>query len=247
MQTDRPVILLTGFGPFPSIPANATSLLVPRLAEAARRAIPGVRFAVEVLPTEWEASLDLLDDLVRTWKPAVALHFGVSGRASGFEIETRGRNACSHSLDAAGQLPRSEYVSPGGPEFLPATLPTAHLVSRLRRRGLPAQLSRDAGGYLCNALLYRSLELSRRRSEPVRTGFVHLPASLVSERRPDLEPRTGRLGWGGVIEGGIEIIAGALGRPPPLPRLATPVNARSTATHNSRSGGATSPWSNRSD
>ncbi len=234
MQTDRPVVLLTGFGPFPSVAANATSVLVPRLAEAARQVLPGVRFAVEILPTEWGASLDLLDELVRVWKPAVALHFGVSGRATGFEIETRGRNACSLSFDAAGELPRSSYITPGGPEYLPATVPTAHIVTRLRHRGLPAQLSRDAGGYLCNALLYRSLELSRRHGGPARTGFVHLPASLVSERKPDREPRSGRLGWGCVVEGGLEIIAGTLGRPPPVPHRGAGFNSRSTTARSNR-------------
>jgi pyroglutamyl-peptidase len=216
MPQDRPIVLLTGFGPFPSVAANATSLLVPRLAEAARRALPGVRIAMQILPTEWVASLDQLSRINRELRPAVALHFGVSGRAQGFEIETRGRNVCSQSEDAAGCMPPGPCVSPGGPEFLPATLPAAHIVERLRRRGLPAQLSRDAGGYLCNALLYRSLELARRHGVPWRCGFVHLPSALVSERRPDLEPlgRAMRLGWADVIDGGIEIIAGTLGRPP---------------------------------
>ncbi|MDX2155168.1 MAG: pyroglutamyl-peptidase I [Hyphomicrobiaceae bacterium] len=215
MPQDRPTVLLTGFGPFPSVAANATSILVPRLAEAARRALPGIRFAMYILPTEWETSLDLLGDLNRIYRPSIALHFGVSSRASGFEIETRGRNLCAQSADAAGCLPRQSRLSPRGPEYLPATLPSAHIVVRLRQKGLPAQISRDAGGYLCNALLYRSLELARASGMPTRTGFVHLPSSLVSERLPGCEPaRTARLGWDDVIEGGLEIIAGALGRPP---------------------------------
>ena len=62
MRRDRPVILLTGFGPFPSVPANATSLLVPRIAEAARTAFPGIAFEVRTLPTEWAAGIDHLDE-----------------------------------------------------------------------------------------------------------------------------------------------------------------------------------------
>lgn len=214
-QPDRPLVLLTGFGPFPTVAANATSILVPRIAEATRRAVPGVAIAAHILPTEWEASLSLLGDMMRRLRPVIALHFGVSGRATGFEIETRGRNRCSQSEDAAGLLPSNEYVSPGGPEFLSATLPAAHIVGRLRRRGLPAQLSRDAGGYLCNALLYRSLEIARTSGMPARSGFVHLPASLVNERRPALEPRpAGHLTWDGVIEGSLEIVAATLGRRP---------------------------------
>lgn len=212
---DRPIVLITGFGPFPTVSANATSILVPQIAESARRAIPGVAIAAHILPTEWDASLAMLGALTRRLKPTVALHFGVSGRATGFEIETRGRNRCSLSADAAGRLPNDVRLSADGPEFLPATLPAAHIVSRLRRRGLPAQISRDAGGYLCNALLYRSLEIARSADPSTRTGFIHLPTSLVNERRPSLEPRTPvRMTWDDVVEGSLEILFSALGRPP---------------------------------
>jgi pyroglutamyl-peptidase len=212
---DRPTILLTGFGPFPSIGANATTVLVPHLAAAARRAFPGLRFSVHILPTEWIASLRLLADLTEELQPVVALHFGVSGRATGFEIETRGRNACSPSEDAAGELPIRECVTPGGPEYLRATIPAPHIVSRLRRQGIPARTSRDAGGYLCNALLYRSLEIARASNRGQRTGFVHLPATLVHERRPEREPWGHRqLAWDDVISGGLEVIRASIGQPP---------------------------------
>ncbi|MGD9916202.1 MAG: pyroglutamyl-peptidase I [Hyphomicrobiaceae bacterium] len=216
---DRPVILITGFGPFPTVAANATSILVPRIAETARQAIPGVAIAAHILPTEWETSLSLVHVLTQRLRPAVALHFGVSGRATGFEIETRGRNRCCLSEDAAGRLPTDVCLSAGGPEFLPATLPAAHIVMRLRQRGLPAQISRDAGGYLCNALLYRSLEIARRSNAPTRTGFVHLPTSLINERRPACEPRiSGRLTWDDVVDGSLEILLATLGRRSGRPR-----------------------------
>jgi len=222
---DRPVVLITGFGPFPTVAANATSILVPRIAQAARRAIPGVVIAAHILPTEWDASGAMLAALLRRLKPAVALHFGVSGRATGFEIETRGRNLCSLSQDAAGRLPSGPRLSADGPEFLTATLPAAHIVSRLRQRGLPAQISRDAGGYLCNALLYRSLEIARETGTAARTGFIHLPTSLVNERRPALEPRTTRkLSWNDVVDGSLEILSATLGRQPA--RRGDPRNAR---------------------
>ena len=227
MAPDLPTVLLTGFGPFPTVAANATSLLVPRIAAAARERIPGVRFAMHILPTEWTASLDLLEALYLELHPSIALHFGVSGRARGFEIEVRGRNVCCQSEDAAGYMPVGQCITPDGPELLPASLPASHIVARLRRRHLPARISRDAGGYLCNALLYRALELSRERRSPARSGFIHLPSTLVSDRRPALEPKHGRrLGWEQVVEGGLEIILASLGRPslanPPRPRARLP-------------------------
>jgi pyroglutamyl-peptidase len=230
---DRPVILITGFGPFPTVPTNATSILVPRIAQMARQVIPGVTIAAHILPTEWDASLALIGLLTQRMRPSVSLHFGVSGRATGFEIETRGRNRCSLSEEAAGKLPNDVRLTADGPEFLPATLPAAHIVTRLRRRGLPAQISRDAGGYLCNALLYRSLEIGRSLNSPARIGFVHLPTSLVNERRPTFEPRiTGRLTWDDVVEGSLEILAATLGRRPArpiVPRDSGSIRLRSNA------------------
>ncbi len=221
MPNDRPTILLTGFGPFPTIAANATSVLVPRIAEAAAEAFAGTTIVYRVLPTEWRAGLDMATDLYAEHRPVLALHFGVSGKASGFEVETRGRNVCSASKDAAGELPVLDQLSPLGPDYLTVTLPAAHIVERLRRRGLPAIVSRDAGGYLCNALLYRTQELARRHDLAVRSGFIHLPADLVNERNPARGPLPGcRLDWRDVIEGGVEIIAASLGRP------AAPLRAR---------------------
>jgi pyroglutamyl-peptidase len=212
-RSDRPVVLLTGFGPFPGVPANATSVLVPQIAEAARKVLPGVTVADLILPTEWEASLALLDEHTGRLRPVVALHFGVASRASGFEIEVRGRNLCTLAEDAAGRLPFDRCLSRDGPEFLAATLPSAHIVQRLRRLGIPSRISRDAGGYLCNAVLYRSLENSRAYGAPVRTGFVHLPSTLVDARRPSREPASmSRLSWRDVVDGGVEVLAAALGR-----------------------------------
>jgi pyroglutamyl-peptidase len=216
MPQSRPTVLLTGFGPFPSMGANATAVLVPRIAEAAAEVLTGVRIECHILPTEWGNGLFEAGRLYRHLSPAVAVHFGVSRRANGFDIETRARNWCMQAQDAAGLLPDGYRVSPYGPEHLPSTLPSKHIVDRLRRKGLPAMLSRDAGGYLCNALLYRSQELAREAPTPLRAGFVHLPADLVNERYPARGPLGScKLGWGDVVEGGVEIIAASLGRPTP--------------------------------
>lgn len=213
MSTARPIILLTGFGPFPTIPANATGLLVPRLARAAASAFPGARIEAHILPTEWELGPQLACDLYRRLRPAVAVHFGVSSRATGFEIEARGRNACSLAFDAAGLLPPGDRLNPAGPDMLPVTLPARHIVERLRRRGIPAALSRDAGGYLCNALLYRTLEMARADATGLRSGFIHVPAALVGARETSHVPAPGcRLTWTHAIDGGLEIVAAALGR-----------------------------------
>jgi pyroglutamyl-peptidase len=220
MPSSRPVLLLTGFGPFPRVPANATSLLVPRIAEAADNAFAGLSIVCEIIPTEWQAGLRRVEELYATHRPMVAIHFGVSSRASGFAVEARARNCCAASPDAAGCLPAADCIASGAPEFLPSALPVTLIVERLRRRGIRAQLSRDAGNYLCNALMYRTLDLARGKEWPVRNGFVHLPTSLVDPRNPERGPlRSSPLSWPQVIEGGLEIIAASLGRQRSRPQV----------------------------
>ena len=106
-QTRHTTVLLTAFGPFPGVPVNATMRLVPELAERAALAFPDVRFVAEMLATEWLGAPRHLAAVVAEVKPDLILHFGVSSRARGFEIEQRAHNACRSMPDAAGVLPRA--------------------------------------------------------------------------------------------------------------------------------------------
>jgi pyroglutamyl-peptidase len=210
----RTSVLITGFGPFPGVPSNATMQLLPHLAQVAPRFFPDVRFAFEVLPTEWSAGPRCLQVLLAAVVPDLAVHFGVSSRARGFEIEQRARNACAATPDASGALPATAAVCELGPQYLPASLPVPHVVARLRRLGIAAFVSRDAGTYLCNAALYHSLASARDAANASRrVGFVHIPAALV---RPGGANR-GRSGacpltWQQALDGALEILATCLRR-----------------------------------
>ena len=186
----RTTVLLTAFGPFPGVPVNATMRLVPELAELAALTFPDVRFVTEMLATEWLAAPRRMAAVIAEVKPDLILHFGVSSRARGFEIEQRAHNACRSMPDAAGFLPRAATLSDGGADVLRTSLPVPHLVLALKRRGIPAYASRDAGAYLCNAVLYHSLQVAADRLGDCRVGFVHVPASLA---RPG-GPNRGRVG-----------------------------------------------------
>ncbi len=221
MTRDRPTILITGFGPFPGQPENASSLLADGLAKAAGRRLPGYRLVAETLPTEWKAGPVRLAELLEALQPSLAVHFGVSRRASGFVVETRARNVRSITPDACGVEPEHPCVLPDGPDEMRATLPTSQIAESLRRLAIPVQLSRDAGGYLCNAVLYHSLSEARGHAGHIgpRRGFIHIPDRLagpddgnpglaVSNRRL---ARPSRLSWEQAIAGGLEILAVSAG------------------------------------
>lgn len=173
-------ILVTGFGPFPGVPFNASSVLVEQLAETEPRSVPRAMIFSAILPTDWNLAADLSRRLVTRFEPDVILHFGVSRRCSGFEVETQARNLVSPFLDHAGRAPVGRTVRRGAPPMLKATLPAPLLVQRLRIAGLPAVLSSDAGRYLCNAVLYETLLHIRDRKPAPLVGFIHIPA-LPSE------------------------------------------------------------------
>ena len=169
-------ILATGFGPFPGVPFNASSVLVEQLAQTGPRSVPRATVFPAILPTDWSLAALLSRRLVQKFDPDVILHFGVSRRCTGFEIETQARNLASPFLDHAGCAPRGRTVRRGTPPILKATLPAPLFVQRLRLAGLPANLSSDAGRYLCNALLYETLLHVRHQKPAPLVGFIHIPA-----------------------------------------------------------------------
>lgn len=204
----RPTIVLTGFGPFPGVGANATATLVPRLASAARLLFASHTFAAEILPTEWARAPERLKALLGLGNIVLMLHFGVSEHARGFQIELVSRNLQTSLQDAAGDLPKSERVIEAGPDRLAATLPAERIAGRLRGLGFPCSTSDNAGTYLCNALLYHSLSAARSLSHPHLAGFVHVPASLTGHGAEGQEPHPDcPLDWRTAVAGGLEIIA----------------------------------------
>jgi pyroglutamyl-peptidase len=215
----RTTVLLTGFGPFPSVPVNATMMLLPQLAVALPRLFPGVHFVTDILPTEWAAAPKRSASLRRRAKPDLVVHFGVSSRARGFEIERRARNVCALAADARGATPNDARLDGDGPELYSSRLPVAEIVHRLRHRGIPAFQSWNAGTYLCNATLYDALSATTARSP--RVGFVHIPSELATSKAsnrlaaPQAPIPGSPLTWQQALAGSIEIVATCLNHPSP--------------------------------
>jgi len=211
----RPTIVLTGFGPFPGMAQNATAILVPRLAAAARARFAEHDVISGVLPTEWRAAPRTLTKLLDRRRTVLALHFGVCNNADGFQVELIGRNVRGGTKDAADELPATMRVVEEGPALLASTLPAERVIARLSKLKLPCSASINAGAYLCNALLYHSLNAARDMPQPFVAGFVHVPANLIGhgEEGEDAHPVC-PLDWHSAAQGGLEIIAECLNTVP---------------------------------
>ncbi len=202
----RPTILLTGFGPFPGVPDNVSGALVEAVAAVAQQELPLYRIVAHILPTQWQEAPRQISQLLTDLMPILTLHFGVARGICGFRIETQGANTCLLAEDAAGLQPLGATLIDGGEEAICATLPIAAIVQRLENLGIKISRSDDAGGYLCNAVLYHSLAANAASKQDCRVGFIHVPDLLT----PPF------MSFDEAVTGSLEIIRTSLDIPAPL-------------------------------
>jgi pyroglutamyl-peptidase len=180
----RPRLLVTGFGPFPNAPENPTQTLMASLAAEPPEKFGAAALRAIVLATDYRKSWLVLRRAYVALAPDVVVHFGLSRNADALAVERVGRRRVDASRpDAAGFAPPSGMCRRSGPDELAATLPVDATVKALVEQGFPAAASDDAGGYVCNATLYRSL-LAVNPGDRRLVGFIHVPPE-------------GRNGWTG--------------------------------------------------
>ncbi|KQQ13592.1 peptidase C15 [Methylobacterium sp. Leaf123] len=169
-------LLITGFGPFPTVPDNPSARLARRLAAFPHlRRVLGHTPDCLVLDTRYDAlHTQLAPALARG--PSAVLMIGVAARRPRVCVETRAVNRVSRLFpDASGAVGCFLAFDPDGPAQRPSAAATQVRVA-LRRVGLDAAASRDAGRYLCNASYYRALATGR----PV--VFLHIPMPPRTQR-----------------------------------------------------------------
>ena len=102
--------------------------------------------------------------------------FGLAARTRHVRIETRARNSYSRVIpDAAGHRPRTGTIAPGAATTLALRIPARRLLQAARATGIDADVSHDAGRYLCNYLCWRATEAAARPDGPKVAAFVHVP------------------------------------------------------------------------
>lgn len=165
-------LLVTAFGAFPGAPQNPSAEIVADLDRywRGRFSRMGVSLVTAVLPVV-HAVGPLVDALVAREKPDAIVHLGLAGRRRNVTVESRARNVAStikpdaHGAFAVTRAQNGLYAA-----SLRSSWDTALLVARLRSAGVDAAGSIDAGDYVCNAALWRSLETGAAPAV-----FVHVP------------------------------------------------------------------------
>jgi pyroglutamyl-peptidase len=185
-------LLITGFGSFLRHEDNPSA----RLARAldGRRAGPYRLVALAPLPVRYGEAAERALRRARELSAVGILSFGLAAKIEVPQVEGCGRNlARSASPDIAGEVRAGKHAVPGAPARLLASFPRAPLLASLSAAGVGARRSEDAGGYVCNDLLYRLLHAAPSlRSRPM-VGFVHIPNL---RRGPKIERLAAALGQG---------------------------------------------------
>lgn len=199
--SQKPNVLLTGFGPFPGVPVNVSGRIVEALRDAAETRFPAHAFHSAVLATEWRQAPIEIARLYDALSPVLALHFGVARETVAVRLERLAHNTCRASADAAGLMPVESVLVADGAACHAARLPLEAIYQRLAARTVPVTFSDDAGGYLCNAALYHALSHASVQEGRTLAGFIHLPHDLDCPS----------LSFSGALEACLEIIDVALG------------------------------------
>ncbi len=158
--------LVLGFGPFGEVVDNPSARVA--CAVSGRR-VGGVDIIGEAMPVSYGRSVTLALVRAAQLRPALVLGIGVAVRREVAMVERYGRNrAATRAADIDGVRVRNHGEGPG-------VLESPYAEELAGALGVP--LSDDAGSYVCNAWLYRSLRCG------LPAAFLHVPAQGIEPER----------------------------------------------------------------
>jgi len=163
-------ILLTGFEPFDGKSTNSSWVA----ASALMAELDDPEVCALELPVVWASPKARLLDAIKSNSPQLILSMG-EGKAGFFKLESLARNARKIRPDNTNALPATELIDAAGPEQITSSAKLQPILALLLEKGVPAEISSDAGGFLCEETLY-SLERFCVHEQGVEAVlFVHLP------------------------------------------------------------------------
>ena len=157
-------ILITAFEPFGGKDRNASAEVLRLLPEE----IAGYSVQKKLLPVVFGKAAE---QILQETADAVFM-LGEAGGRHAVTPEIRAVNRREARIpDNEGNRPAGEPVVPGGPEVCCTRVPVRRISARVQAEGFPAEVSEDAGTFVCNDTFYTA---ALRLQAP--TVFIHCPA-----------------------------------------------------------------------
>lgn len=174
-------LLLTAFEPFGGEERNAALDAVVRIPER----IGALKIVKITVPTVFGKSVETVTDAIAREMPDAVLMVGQAGSRGALTPERVAVNRVDARIpDNAGKQPAGVPVVPNGPETYASTLPVEEIVAAIREKEIPAEVSDDAGKFVCNQLFYGVMHYLETNNLPIPAGFLHVPRSK-EQAQPD--------------------------------------------------------------
>jgi pyroglutamyl-peptidase len=178
-------ILLTGFEPFDGDTVNPSGEVTKQLDG---KVIGDCVVRSMILPVQHEAARAVVAPLLEAPGLVAVVHLGLAGGRARISLERVAVNVMDYSRpDAHGQVLCDVTCVEGGPAAYFSTLPLREILAALTAEGIPATISNTAGTYLCNDILYATLQALAQRGLSIPAGFIHLPFLLSMVTAHNLE------------------------------------------------------------
>lgn len=146
-----------------------------------KKYIAGQEISATVLPDYFRHAAEQIKYIIQFNKPKVLLSIGPSAHRLEqidpiIHIEKRAINIMTPEFDRNNRLiPTNDPIDPEGPEFVYLDWDADALASHLTQRGVRARSSDNAGTYVGNDVLYRTLRRLEQAASGVKFGYIQIP------------------------------------------------------------------------
>lgn len=173
-------ILITGFDRFGYRKSSnrSSELALPAAEEAYGNLIETL-----VLPTAHDIAAQQLVQAIEDINPAAVVMFGISA-GSKVRLETQAKNRrLSLIMPDNNGVRKAGRLDSAGPPTYDSTLPLEKIYERLTDAHVPVSMSRDAGTFVCNEVMYKALRHNETQptGKTIPTGFIHFGNGLRSQ------------------------------------------------------------------
>lgn len=161
-------ILLTAFAPFNNNDENYSELVLQEIDQSA--------YLIKVLlPVEYINSFTLMQEVITKHEPDIIIMLGEARSYHSVGFEVIAINEYSNRPDVKGNIPKTRYISEGGPDGIFATLDYETFTNAFSETNTKHHRSLSAGTYVCNTLLYNTLLYLQAIDRQIPCGFIHIP------------------------------------------------------------------------
>lgn len=161
-------VLISGFTAF-SVHTENSSKIIAEILQQTK--IPGIEIQTVILPVSFGSSFKDLQIAIENFKPDSVICLGLAGDRKKINLEKVAINFIHSNISDNDGIKMQDMVISEGPAAYFSTLP----LKAMRELALPfpVEVSFSAGTYVCNYLMFRTLEYLN--GSKVKAGFIHLP------------------------------------------------------------------------